>query len=298
MMQLIFTVVAAIAALLILLLVILSASASRRLAQPPRHTEKWTPKDLGYDYEDVEVKTEDGLVLRGWLVKRDSDRTVIAVHGYTSSRWSDYMRMVLDILARNGFNVAVFDMRAHGASEGAYTTLGYREVRDISAIVDWLESRGLGGKLGIIGYSMGGAITLMALSAEPRLRAGVADSPYIDIRSSGRNWIKLVKAPLRYLLLASYPLVVRLTARKTGVNPENLVMYNYAQKIKKPLLIIAGRNDELVPLEEVEKFYQLLRSVNPNAEIWVNDARHVAAIKDYTSEYEKRVVSFFSRWLQ
>lgn len=298
MMQLVLILLAAMLALLVLLLIVLSVTASKRLAQPPRHTGTWTPKDLGYDYEDVEVTTEDGVVLRGWLVRRDSDKTVIAVHGYTSSRWGDYMRMVLDMLARNGFNVAVFDMRAHGASEGTYTTLGYREVRDISAIVDWLEKQGLGGKLGIIGYSMGGAITIMALSREPRIKAGVADSPYIDIRSSGKNWIKLVKAPLRYLLLASYPLVVRLTARKTGVNPASLVMYEYAQKIEKPILIIAGKNDELVPLEEIEKFYQLLKNVNPNAEMWVTDARHVAAIKVYTSEYEERVVAFFNRWLQ
>lgn len=287
----------ALALFTILLLLGLSLKASSTLAHPPRYTDKWTPADLGYEYRDVEVEVEHGVTLRGWLIPRNSDKTIIAVHGYTSSRWGDYMKKVVEILARNGFNVAVFDMRAHGTSGGERTTLGYREVEDISKIVDWLEKQGLGGKLGIIGYSMGGAITIMALSKEPRLKAGVADSPYIDIRTSGRNWIRRLRGPLRYVLLACYPLIVYLTSRKTGVDPKKLSMLSYAEQIKKPLLLIAGRNDDLVPLREVEEFHRLLSKVNSNAELWVTDARHVSAVKDFPDEYEKKVVSFFNRWL-
>lgn len=253
---------------------------------------------MGYTYEKLEVKTSDGLTLRGWLIPRGSDRTVLVVHGYTSSKWDEwYIKPVIDILARNNFNVVAFDMRAHGESDGRYTTLGLREVEDISKIIDLLEEKGLASRLGMIGYSMGGAITLMTAAREDRVKAAVADSPYIDIRASGKRWVKRVGAPLRYLLLASYPLIIYFTSKTTRTDPSKLVMFNYASLIRKPLLIIAGRNDDLVALEEIETFFNENKKVNPNTELWVTDSKHVSAIQDYPKEYEKRVVEFFERWL-
>ena len=104
-------------------------AAARRLLRPPRRVGGWTPESLGFSYEDVEVSAPDGVVLRGWFVDRGARATVLAIHGYTSSRWDEtYMKPVIAVLARGGFNVAAFDFRAHGASGGDYTTLGVREV--------------------------------------------------------------------------------------------------------------------------------------------------------------------------
>jgi len=289
-----------VAVVLAVLAVIVSLAfiASGKMLKPPRRTGSWTPRDLGFDYERAEVRTLDGVILRGWLVKGKTDRTVVAVHGYTSSKWDEgYMKQILEILARNGFNVAVFDMRAHGESSGDYTTLGYRESEDVMRIIDWLEERGLASKLGIIGYSMGGAITLMVSSMDPRVKAAVADSPYVDIRSSGRRWVGRVKGLMGLLLRASYPLIVRFTAARARIKPERLVMYEYASKIKIPLLLIAGEKDDLVALDEVKRLYEEVRRVNERAELWVTPSRHVASILDSPREYEERVVGFFSRWL-
>ena len=223
---------------------------------------------------------------------------MIVAHGYTSSKWDEwYMKPVANILARNNFNVAVFDMRAHGESDGEETTLGYREVDDIGVIINYLKKRGLANRLGIIGYSMGGAVALMSLARYEELKAGVADSPYIDIRASGKRWINRVGAPLRYILLASYPLIMRLTASRTGASPEKLVMYQYAQSINKPLLIIGGQQDDLVAIDEIKKFYDEVRKVNKNVELWETSSKHVSEIQDYPREYEERIVSFFNRWL-
>jgi dipeptidyl aminopeptidase/acylaminoacyl peptidase len=275
-----------------------SLLAARKLASPPKKIGDWNPRNLGFEFEKVEVKTSDGLTLRGWLIPGGSEKTVIVAHGYTSSKWDEwYMKPVANILARNNFNVAVFDMRAHGESDGEETTLGYCEVDDIGVIINYLKKRGLANRLGIIGYSMGGAVALMSLARYEELKAGVADSPYIDIRASGKRWINRVGAPLRYILLASYPLIMRLTASRTGASPEKLVMYQYAQSINKPLLIIGGQQDDLVAIDEIKKFYDEVRKVNKNVELWETSSKHVSAIQDYPREYEERIVSFFNRWL-
>jgi dipeptidyl aminopeptidase/acylaminoacyl peptidase len=283
---------------ILLVVYIISSSASKKLATPPRKTGSWSPRDLGFEYEKVEVKTADGLTLRGWLIRRGSEKTVIVIHGYTSCKWDEwYMKPVINILARHDFNVVAFDMRAHGESDGEKTTLGYREVDDIGAIINYLKERDLASRLGIIGYSMGGAITLMSLARYEELKAGVADSPYIDIRASGKRWINRVGAPLRYILLASYPLIMRLTASRMGASPEKLVMYQYAKSITKPLLIIGGQQDDLVAIDEVRKFYEEVKKVNSNVELWETTSKHVSAIQDYPREYEERIVGFFNRWL-
>jgi len=296
----------AMSALLVLLLVILAAAAallalayvvSGKLLRPPRRRDEWTPRDLGYEYEEVVVETHDGCKLRGWSIPRGTDRTVVVIHGYTSSRWGDYVRRAAEMLARRGFNVALFDMRAHGESEGKFTTLGYLEAGDVRRILDWLEKRGAGAKLGLIGFSMGGAITIMVAALDSRVKAAVADSPYIDVVSSGRNWVRQARAPLRHLLLAAYPLVVRLAARRAGVRLEDLVMYKYAERIKQPFLVVAAEKDALVPLEEVKRFYSILSRASPGAELWVVPVGHVRAVLEVPEEYERKVAGFFERWL-
>ncbi|ADI31682.1 alpha/beta hydrolase [Staphylothermus hellenicus] len=283
-----------------LLIIGLAFVAANKLVRPPRHKRSWTPKDLGYDYEDAVVETSDGLKLKGWFIDRGSNTTILAIHGYTSSKWDEtYMKPVINILAKNGFNVAAFDFRAHGESGGETTTLGYLEVRDYMKIIDWLKKNkpDKSEKIGVIGYSMGGAVTIMLSAMDNHVNAAVADSPYIDIVESGRRWINRMKGLLKHLLILGYPLIVSIASRKMNVNIDDLRMYKYADKIKIPILIIAGEKDDLVSLEEIKKFYNELKKHNENAELWITESAHVRSIADKPEEYEKKVVGFFKRWL-
>lgn len=292
--------IAVIAFFIVVFLVGIARSAASRLLKPPRKVLDWKPSDLGFDYEDVEVTAEDGVKLKGWVIPRGSDKTVIVLHGYTSSKWDeDYIKPVIEILGRNNFNIIAFDFRAHGASGGDITTLGYKEVGDTMKIIDWLQEKKpeLARNIGVIGYSMGGAVALMLASRDKRVKAVVADSPYMDIVASGRRWIKRLKPPLRNILLTVYPLITRFASRKAGIRVSDLVIINYADKIDAPTLIIAGEKDDLVALDEIKRFYEELKKHNDKAELWVVDTRHVSAIKDYPREYEEKIIGFFKRWL-
>ena len=279
-------------------IVAVAAAASNKMVSPPRAKGSWTPKDLGHDYEDVEVLTPDGVRLRGWFIDKGSDKTVLAIHGYTSSKWDEtYMKPVIDILARNGYNVAAFDLRGHGESGGDRTTLGKREAADMKAVIEWLkrEKPGKARKVGAIGYSMGGAVTIMLASEPGLLDAAVADSPYIDIMRSGRRWVRRVRGVLGALLRLAYPLIVRFTSSKAGVRPEELNMMRYADRVRAPMLLIAGERDDLVTVDEVREFYEAVRRTNPNIELWVTDSAHVRTVEDRPREYEERIISFLKK---
>jgi len=71
----------------------------------------------------------------------------------------------------------------------------------------------------------------------------------------------------------------------------------YADKVRRPLLLIAGEKDPLVRVEEVREFYERNRKVNPDVELWVTDAPHVRTLELHPGEWKARVRDFLARHL-
>ncbi|MCI4462437.1 MAG: alpha/beta fold hydrolase [Thermogladius sp.] len=289
---------------LILLVVVLALAstviavayvASRKLVKPPRKIGGWTPRDLGLDYEDFTFRTSDNCVLKGWLVKRDPRRVVVVVHGYTSSKWDeDYVKPAIEALGKAGYSVVAVDMRGHGES-GCETTLGYRESFDVEQLVGYLRGMGFE-KVALYGFSMGGAISIMA-GSRARVEALVLDSPYVDIRESGRRWVARTRGLLGLLLRISYPLIMFNASRMIGVNPGELVMYKYAEKVKAPTLLVAPLRDDLISPGEYKKLEEHLRRSARVVEAWYPETRHVGAWRDFKNEYEARLKGFLEKYL-
>ena len=120
----------------------------------------------------------------------------------------------------------------------------------------------------------------------------------MDIAVSGRQWIKRVEGILGTMLLLDYSLIIRFAGKYAGVDLEELNMFNYAEKIRKPLLIIAGKNDDLVSLGQINELAKRIKAVNHYTEIWITNSRHVSAIRDYPKEYDEKIIGFFERWLK
>ncbi|WP_048149018.1 alpha/beta hydrolase [Palaeococcus ferrophilus] len=265
-----------------------------KMVKPPRLIEEWTPKDLGFDYEDVTFETEDGLKLSGWWIDNGSDKTVIPLHGYTASRWySLYMKPTVEFLLKEGYNVLVFDFRAHGKSEGKYTTVGDRELLDIKAAVRWLGENHpeKASKIGLIGFSMGAMVTIRSLAEIPEVCCGVADSPPMNLDRTGARGLKYFAKLPEWLYIFVKPLTKLFSGGKE-VHP-----IEYADKVRKPLLLIAGEKDPLVKVEEVGEFYERNRRINPTVELWVTDAAHVRTLNSRPGEWKARVKKFLEEHL-
>ncbi|WP_048078790.1 alpha/beta hydrolase [Desulfurococcus mucosus] len=288
-------------AVFILVEILLAYIASVKLLKPPREPPKWTPRDWGLKHEDIVVETADGVKLRGWFIKGSKSSTVIVIHGYTASKYNEkYVKPVVSILAGKGYNVLVYDQRGHGESEGT-TTLGYREVDDLNNIIEWLKRNhpDASKSIGVIGYSMGGAVALMHASKHGTAAAYIADSPYVDIFESGKRWIKRSSEPLRSMLLIVYPLIAWFTERKMGVPSEELRLYRYARGLKgKRILIIAGGKDDLVATSEINRLVDEIVSAGGDVELWITGSRHVETIVDNPGEYGEKINGFLERWLK
>lgn len=267
---------------------------SHKMVKPPRLIEGWTPKDFGFDYEDVTFETEDGLKLSGWWIDKGSDKTVIPLHGYTGSRWySLYMKPTVEFLLKEGYNVLVFDFRAHGKSEGKYTTVGDKELLDVKAAVGWLKKTHpeKAGKIGLIGFSMGAMVTIRSLAELEEVCCGVADSPPMHLDKTGARGLKYFAKLPEWLHIFVKPLM-KLFSGGREVHP-----IEYTCKVKKPLLLIAGEKDPLVKVEEVRAFYERNREVNPSVELWVTDAAHVRTLKFHPGKWMVKVREFLGKHL-
>src|SRR5262249_46253493 len=140
----------------------------KRLSQLNSPHLKRLIRQRGFSLEEVIVRSFDGTRLHGWWMPASAAAaTVVVLHGVKKNRTDVAPAMLL--LRMAGFNVLVFDGRAHGHSEGRFVTYGAHEVRDLESAIDWLSKEKSidRNKVGIAGESMGAAIALQFVALHP-----------------------------------------------------------------------------------------------------------------------------------
>lgn len=249
---------------------------------PPRYVSPITPKDLGFEYEEIWLETEDKVKLNAWFIPNNkSDKLIIICHGYPFDKGN--VLGFTDFLHDN-YNLLFFDFRAMGKSKGKYTTVGYNEVKDFNAAVDFLKKGGFK-KIGALGFSLGAATIIMANNHN--IDAIVADSSYANLE-------KMVEQQYRIFFIFKKPFVIitRILGRMfLGVDIKKVSPQEAIREIKVPVLLIHGEKDEQIPVENSK----LIHEANPQTELWIiPNAMHGEAHAINPEEYEKRVLGFLN----
>lgn len=153
-------------------------------AKPIRSSAGAPPAAVdGREYQPVSLYNEtDDLHLAGWYLPSSNGAAVILLHGYGSNRLEMLSRA--NVLAEHGYGVLLYDLRAHGESEGDKRAFGWEDVGDVGAALDFLSGREdvNPDKIGILGFSIGGQIALRAAAEYENIAAVIADDPgYVTI---------------------------------------------------------------------------------------------------------------------
>ena len=106
--------------------------------------------------ETVKLKAHDGVMLYGRYYNKDSDKTIIFIHGYQSNSFNNFSTVMMDFLDK-GYNVLLVDQRAHGNSGGKFTTLGCKEKQDLLLWIDHAAKNDAVNDIIVYGISMGSA---------------------------------------------------------------------------------------------------------------------------------------------
>jgi uncharacterized protein len=262
---------------------------ARRITGPgPREKRFVTPWEFAIPYEEVAFRTNDGLLLRGWwLPTVQAKRTVIALHGHRGAR--HHCVGIGAALWRRGANVLLFDHRGRGSSEGDLMSLGYFETLDALAAVGYSLSMAPGVPLGLIGYSMGGAVALMTAARDERVGAVVADSPFASERGLVRSLLRKQLGPVHFPITA-------LTERLLPYDPREVEPLREVAKIApRACLFIHGLFDKTCDPEDSLRLYE---AAGDHKELWLlEEAGHCDAYFANRKAYCERVGSFFEEYL-
>lgn len=136
---------------------------------------------------DVEFKTLDGVVLRGWFYQPspliDGFPVVVMSHGFSAVK-EMYLDSYAEVFSRAGLGVLVYDNRNLGASEGEPRQQIDRvlQIRDYSDAITFAQT--LPGadpeRIGIWGSSFSGGNVLVVAATDRRVKCVVSQVPATD----------------------------------------------------------------------------------------------------------------------
>jgi len=274
-------------AVLLALWVLVSAAAEVAMLHPRHRRIGPTPAAQGFAYRDVAFKS-DGLTLRGWWIPGTRHQTVVMIHGWTSSRAEPLSKA--GYLMAAGYNVLVFDLRGSGASDGNYTTMGYREVDDVHAAIALVQGLDPGAPIALFGYSMGAALAVEEGARNPAVAAVIEDSGFSSLAA-------VFAADLSHMVagLPAMPLglaYVDIAQRDLGFNINAVRPVADAAHLKRPLLAIIGTADTTVPPAEGYAIYAAAKG--PKQLLVVPGAGHTQAYFVEPGVYKSTVLSFLA----
>ncbi len=234
--------------------------------------ERWTSSETAVKTDDfpqaelVKWKSFDGKMISGFLYKPPTKFTgkrpvMVMIHGGPEGQSTP------NFLGRNNYflnelGIALIYPNVRGSTGYGKTFSlldnGFQRedtYKDIDALFDWVGTRADldGGRIGVMGGSYGGHMTL-AISTfySDRIRCSV------DIvgMSNLVTFLEHTEAYRRDLRRVEYG-----DERDPKMREflEKIAPMNNIDKIKKPMLVIAGKNDPRVPVSESEQIVAALK---------------------------------------
>jgi len=251
--------------------------------------EEFSAQEICLPWEDFELLTAGGLVLKGQLLDKGAGRTAVFCHGITWTRYGmfKYLEPFLD----GCWNIVLYDHRAHGESEGQFATYGVFERRDLAEVMTMVRRRWPSTATLLYGESMGAATVLQYLVDDPQITAAIADCPFTSLREELLHQLFKMGIPkqLHRLLLK----IVRGYILRKAKFDFNLVRPGRdALNSSCSLLLAHGADDNYVPTRMSEELYRLRSQGAPTRLHLTPDAGHAESINTDRQTYLQVVRDF------
>ena len=253
------------------------------------------PDQFGLPYENVTFKSQDQVQLKGWFITAPefSNKTIILMHGWGMNR-ADILKNTY-FLRELGFNLFYFDFRALGESGGKTSSIGYLELKDITAAINFLKDTRpqFCEKIGLYGLSMGGMVAICEAAHNPDIACVVAEASYYSFRRVVSRWAWVHRRVPYFPIM---PMVLHYIRKQLGINPERYSpKYNIPKISPRPVFLIHGRYDNLVPAAQAKLLY---KCAGEPKEIWlVPGAKHNKCAEVGGFEYKQRLADFYRKYL-
>ena len=236
---------------------------SMRLRAFVRH-----PGDLDLPYEEVEIQSDSGYLLRGWFVpppERSDGRVGIFVHGAHASRYQA-LENGAKFWHHRGYGLLMMDLSGRGSSEGEYITYTVNERLDVTAMLRWARSRpGIDPRRVVVfGTSSGASAAIYAAASDDELPALALDAPYGDLWEAAGSMVSSRGGPR----VLRYPLFLAVRWR-TGIDLAGVRPADVITDVEAPVLFVHGDADRQVLLTHSESMHRARREAGLESDLWV-----------------------------
>ena len=254
-----------------------------KLVAPANRTVGPPPAD--FPFQTIAIPTQTDNTLAAWYVsKPEANATVVLFHPVRSDRRAMLGRA--RFLHEQGYAVLLVDLQAHGESQGDNVTIGYLEKLDVITAIEFVKQEQPDHQIGIIGWSLGGASTLLASPLD--VDAIVIESVYPTVTDAVYDRVAIRIGSLKYLVAPA--LLCQLEPR-LGISPTDLRPIDFVDKVDCPLLMFAGDADLHTPLDETERMFA--EAVEPKQLVVFPKAEHEDLFEFDRKRYESAVGNFF-----
>lgn len=188
------------------------------------------PHKLNSDYlfndinsEEIYISVEENVKIHGLLYKttQESKGLVFYLHGNAGSLAS--WKEISDAYTNLGYDIFLLDYRGYGKSQGKISS-EKQFFTDVQKSYDVLKSRYSENKITIIGYSIGtGSATWLASENSPKQL--ILKAPYYSLKDLTKHL---------YPIIPSFILKYKFET------------YKYLPKVKAPICIFHGEQDEVI----------------------------------------------------
>ena len=252
--------------------------------------------------------TNDTFSIQGWLIppaKAEPGKKypmVVLIHGgpsgITTPEWPasfGMSRVMIAALSARGYYVLLPNPRGSYGQGESFTRanvkdFGGGDLRDIMAGVDAVAKKYPvdPARLGVIGWSYGGYMTMWTVTQTNRFRAAVAGAGIANWQSYyGQNLIDQWMIPFFGASVYDDPAVY-----------EKSSPMHFIKKVKTPTLVIVGEHDAECPAPQSYEFWHALRALNVPTQLIVYPGEgHMFVKPENQSDRMDQTLKWFDKYL-
>lgn len=268
-----------------------------RCCSEPSNEEQFSMWNIGCEWaashKEVmeEVATEnDGLKLYGEYYNFGGDRCAIILPGRCESlMYSYYFALPYE---KMGMNVLVIDQRAHGNSEGKYSTIGVKESGDVLKWIELIEKKYGIKEVWFHGICVGTATSILIMTSPncPACVKGlVTEGCFVSFRETFKRHMVDINKPW-------FPVLdlVMMNVKKYGKGDVyKAAPIRHIGKLKQHILMIYGRQDIFSVPKQSERLYN--RCASPTKRIvWFDKGGHSHLRINNTEAYDQAIIDYIT----
>jgi uncharacterized protein len=189
---------------------------------------------IEFNYEEIWIETEKNIELKSWLIKKDFKKykTLIFFHGNAGNLFNRVHK--LNELNKLDINILIISWRGFSGNLGKPTEKNLYIDAELS--LKWLNDLGVSDdKIILYGESLGTGVAV-ELAKNNIYNSIILESPFTSMAQAAKIYYPYL--PINLLLKDRYDSIHKIS------------------KITKPVLIMHGMKDDIVPYEMGVKLFQ------------------------------------------